>query len=62
MAKQIIRVRLKNAPEFTFAANIAAAGDLPRFLEGAARAVRGALKVYPIIKTHAVERITVSPE
>lgn len=62
MPKQIIRVRLKNAPEFTFAANINAAGDLPRFLSSAADAVRKALKVYPIIKNHAVERITVAPE
>jgi hypothetical protein len=62
MAKQIIRVRLKNAPEFTFRANIATAGDLPRFLTAAAGACRKALNAYPVIKEHAVERITVAPE
>jgi len=59
--KHIIRVRLKNAPEFTFAANVAVAGDLPRFLNNASAAVRKALKVYPVIKTHTVEKITVAP-
>ena len=62
MAKFLIRVRLKNAPEFTFAANVGTAGDLPRFLAGAARAVKNALRVYPVIREHAVEKITVAPE
>lgn len=62
MPKQIIRVRLKNAPEITFTANVNAAGDLPRFLTNAASLIRHALKVYPVIKGHAIERITVAPE
>lgn len=62
MPKQVIRIRLKNAPEFTFGANLQTAGDLPRFLEGAAKACRNALKVYPVIKEHAIEKITLSPE
>lgn len=62
MPKQVIKIRLKNAPEFTFAANLAVAGDLPRFLSAASVAARKALKVYPVIKSHAVERITVAPE
>jgi hypothetical protein len=62
MAKFIIRVRLKNAPEFTFVSNIDTAGDLPRFLGNASRAVKNALRVYPVIREHAVEKITVAPE
>lgn len=62
MAKFLIRVRLKNAPEFTFGANISRAEDLPRFLASAAKAVKNALRVYPVIREHAVEKITVGPE
>lgn len=62
MPKQTIRVRLKNAPEFTFSANLSTAGDLPRFLASAASAVKSALRVYPVIGNHAVEKITVAPE
>lgn len=62
MPRMLIRVRLKNAPEFTFAANVQTAGDLPRFLGNAAKAAKNAMKVYPVIRDHAVEKITVAPE
>jgi len=62
MAKLVLKVKLKNAPEFTFNASVSTAGDLPRFLSSASKAARNALKVYPVIREHAVERITVSPE
>lgn len=62
MPRMNIRVRLKNAPEFNFAGNVATAGDLARFLGNAAKAVKNALKVYPVIRDHAVEKITVAPE
>lgn len=62
MPRMTITARLKNAPAFTFSANVATAGDLPRFLSNAARAVKSALRVYPVVKQHAVEKITVAPE
>lgn len=60
--RMVITARLKNAPPFTFAANVTTAGDLPRFLNNASAAVRKALKVYPVIREHAVEKITVGAE
>jgi hypothetical protein len=62
MPRMTITAKLKNAPPFTFAGNVNTAGDLPRFLSQGADAVRKALKVYPVIKEHAVEKITVAPE
>jgi hypothetical protein len=58
----MLTAKLKNAPPFTFTANVQTAGDLPRFLSKAASACKAALRVYPVVKDHAIERITVAPE
>lgn len=62
MPRMQITIRLKNAPPLTFATNIATARDLPRFLASASKACKNALRVYPVIADHAVEKITVGAD
>lgn len=62
MPRMLLTAKLKNAPPFTFTANVSTAGDLPRFLANAARAAKSALRVYPVVREHAIEKITVAPE
>lgn len=62
MPKMQLSIRLKNAPPLTYTAQITTAGDLPRFFGNAAKAYREALRVFPAIKDHTIEKITVALE
>lgn len=62
MAKILLRAKLNGGPDIEHRGRIETLADLPRFLGNAQATVRKITKLFPGLRAHKVEKLTVSVE
>lgn len=62
MAKLVIKAKLNGGPDVEHRGRVETLADLPRFLRGAEATVRKIVKLFPALKAHKIEKLTVAVE
>jgi hypothetical protein len=62
MAKLIMRAKLNGGPDVEHRGKIETLADLPRFLRGGEATVRKITKLFPALRSHKIEKLTIQPE
>lgn len=62
MAKLILKAKLNGGPDVEHRGKVETLADLPRFLGNAQATVRKIAKLFPALKSHKIETLTIRPE